>query len=286
MMKKALAALLFALPLFAQKAVETNIQQISDRRTSGSFKQLHIVLELPKIKSSEVAASRVLVSEAVDDAGQSLVDTERGQPELETNHMATMMSGEESTRPVTVSMTLASPARTSTKLKAVRGEIELFMPSKDANSIADIPKFMSLTGKALSHKALKANGVEITLLSAAQIEAEKKKLAEAKRKESAQSGWEGPDLEGLVKSFFESLFQVQESELLARVKDPNKRIQEIAYIDAAGETKRVMMRDDEGLTVLSSWSEKPAPDWKLRVSMKTPKNLVRHSFALSDVALP
>src|SRR5687768_6399714 len=149
MIKQTLALVLLALPLFAQKAVEAEVKQIHDRRTSGSFKQLQLMLELPKIKSSDVAASRVLVSRAVDDAGQSLIDTERGAPELETNHSGTMFGGEDPPRPVTVSVTLASPPRTSTKVKELRGEIELFMPSKDANSVAEIPKFMSLTGKAL-----------------------------------------------------------------------------------------------------------------------------------------
>jgi len=33
-------------------------------------------------------------------------------------------------------------------------------------------------------------------------------------------------------------------------------------------------------------SGKPQPDWKLRVQMKTAKNVVRMPFALKDVTLP
>ena len=110
--------------------------------------------------------------------------------------------------------------------------------------------------------------------------------AEAKKKEYAELGYSGEDLANAVKSFVESLFGVEESELLARIKDPNKRIQQITYVDAGGEAKPVMMREEEGLIYLSTWAGKPQADWKMRVSMKTSKNVVRYAFALSDVPLP
>lgn len=287
-MNKTLAALtllLLSAPLFAQskaKPVDVTVHQVNDRRTSGSFSQLSITLELPKIASADVAASRVLVASAVDDAGANLVDTESSEPELETNARLGMPNQP----PATVSLTLKNPARASAAVKDVRGEIELYMPSKDPNSVAEVAKFVTMTGKPLAHKALKANGVEITLLTPAQLEAERKRLGDAKRKSLAESGWEGPDLESYVSSFLESLLRVEESELVARIKDPSKRIQEVSYVDAGGEVKRVFMRDDEGLTILTIWGEKPQPDWKLRVSMKTSRNVVRYAFALANVPLP
>lgn len=283
---RTLAALFFSMSALAQTKLETTIKQINDRRTSGSFSQLSITLELPKVKSADVAASRVIVSSAVDDSGRSLVDAEGREPELETNQRS-MMGGEDAAMPATVSVTLKNPDRKATKVKEVRGEIELFMPSKDANSVAEIPKFVSTSGKPLNHRALKANGVEIALLTPAQVEAERKRLGDAKRKEYKDSGWEGEDLESVITSFLESLLRVEESDLLVRIKDPNKRIQSINYIDAAGESKYVSVRTTDGdLTYFSTWGEKPQPDWKLRISMRTPKNLVRHAFAVTDVPLP
>jgi hypothetical protein len=38
--------------------------------------------------------------------------------------------------------------------------------------------------------------------------------------------------------------------------------------------------------LLSSWGDKPQADWGLRISMKTPKNLVKQAFTLTNVALP
>lgn len=289
-MKKAIAiALLLLFSVFtsvvasAQQKIDVAVKQVNDRRSAGFFAQLGISLELSKIKSSEVAASRVLISSATDETGRDLIDREAQEPKLEPNQR---LVGGMGAQPAQVSVTLKNPERRATKVKEVRGEIELFMPAKDPNSIAEIPKFMTMSGKALTHKALKANGVEISMLSQAQVDAEKKRRADAKRKEYAELGYDAESLENMLTSFLESLLQVEESELLVRIKDPNNRIQQINYVDAAGEVKHVSMRDDEGLMRLSTWEGKPGADWKLRVSMKTPKNTARYAFAVDDVPLP
>ncbi len=286
-----IALALFATSVFAQpKAtpVEVSIKQVNDRRTSGSFSQLTISLDLPKISSRDVEASRVLIAAATDDSGRSLVDPEAGEPQLDPNFRGSLTGRDDKVPPpASVNVTLKNPDRKAKTVKEVRGEIELYMPGKDPNSVAEIAKFMSTSGKPMSHKALKANGVEISLVSPAQLAAERKRLSDIKRKEYIDGGWQpGEDLDSMVKSYSESLLTVDDSDVLVRIKDPNGRIQDLAYIDTAGETKRISNRTDEGFTYLTTWGEEPTPDWKLKVSMKTPKNLVRYSFALKDVALP
>lgn len=289
-MKKTLflAFLASSFAALAQKPVDVTVQQVNDRRTNGSFAELTISLQLPKVLSSQVASSRVLVKSAVDDTGQSLIKPDMQPPELEANMSGSMRRAGAEDGPVSVSMTLANPSRKAVRVGEVRGEIELFMPSKDPNSVAEVAKFASFSGKTLSHKALKANGVEITLVSEAQIAAEKKRIGDAKRKEYKEAGIEdGEDLESMVKSVLEYTLNFEPSDVPVRVKDPNKRIQEIAYVDAAGEVKQVMLGDaGEGMQKLAIWGDAPQPDWKLRVSLKTPKNLVRHTFTLKNVALP
>jgi hypothetical protein len=283
------ALLLVSPSLFAQpkpKPGDVVINQVNDRRTNGHFAQLTISLELPGVKASDLAAFRVLVTTAVDDSGKSLVDAGAGEPRLEPTGRMGMMHDDGSSPPASVSITLMNPERKASKVKEIRGDIELYMPSKDPNSIAEIPKFLSFSGKPLPAKALAANGVEIAIVSPTQLAAEKKKRGDTKRAEGKAAGLEGDDLDSYVKSYLESLLTVEDDVVLVRVKDPNKRIQQLSYITAAGETKQVQSQDDEGFTKLSSWGEKAQPDWKLRVSMTTPKNLVRQSFVLSDVPLP
>lgn len=280
-----LLALLCALPLAAQAKIDTIVDQINDRRTGGSFSQLSIMLKLPKIQTGDVAASRVLVGFAVDDLGISLIDSKAEEPQLEMNARA-MYGGADKTEPATVTVNLKNPSRKATIVKQVSGDIELYMPSKDPNSVAEFPKFASLAGKTLSHKALKANGVEIAAISAAQIAAEKKKIEEAKRKELKDSGYDDETMKSVLESTMEYTLRFEEGETILKIKDPQKRIHDVVFVDGAGEEKRVSMSDNEGYTVLSLWGEKPQPDWKLRVSLKTAKNIVRYPFALSNIALP
>jgi hypothetical protein len=272
-------ALVFATSLLAQPVVK----QVNDRRTNGSFSALSITVELPNIKSKDVAASRVLVSNAVDDSGKNLIDTEAGEPQLQPNSRALYS---DDPGPASVSVDLKNPARKSTTLKSVSGQIELFMPSKDPNSVAEIPKFTSFSGKTLSHKALKANSVEIALVSEAQLEAERKRLTEAKTKELKDSGYDDETLKSVLSSYTDYLLKFDEGDVVLRVKDDGKHIQDIAYVDAKGEVKRASINDKDGYTVLSTWGEKPEADWKLRVNMKTAKNIVRVPFSLSNVPLP
>ncbi|HJQ35684.1 MAG TPA: hypothetical protein VKB93_00965 [Thermoanaerobaculia bacterium] len=280
-----IGALLCAAPLLAQPKIDTVVDQINDRRTGGSFSQLSIMLKLPKIQTGEVAASRVLVSFAVDDLGISLIDSKAEEPQLEMNSRA-MYAGADKTEPATVTVNLKNPSRKATIVKQVTGDIELYMPSKDPNSVAEFPKFASLSGKTLTHKALKANGVEIAAISTAQIAAEKKKIEEAKRKELKEQGYEDETIKSVLDSQMEYTLRFEEGETVLKVKDPQKRIHDVVFVDGAGEEKRVSMSDNEGYTVLSLWGEKPQPDWKLRISLKTAKNIVRYPFALSNLALP
>ncbi|MGZ5425986.1 MAG: hypothetical protein ACXWE1_02165, partial [Thermoanaerobaculia bacterium] len=96
----------------------------------------------------------------------------------------------------------------------------------------------------------------------------------------------GESLEDAVKSFLEMLVAPEEGEIVARVKDPKKRIQGYSYVTPSGELKRIVGMDHDGFTVFSSWSGKPQPDWSLKIELRTPEALVRHTFTLADVKLP
>jgi hypothetical protein len=285
------ARLLFAITLLAvnatihaQQNLDVVVKRVNDRRTSGQFfAQLVITLELPGVKTSEMAASRVIVASAMDDTGRDLIDHEAGEPMLDTNQLMNM---QDKAAPAQVSATLKNPDRKAGSVKEVRGEIELFMPAKDPNSLADLAKFVPQSGKPLTHKALKANGVEITVLTPAQIDAERKRRLDAKKKEYADYSYDAETLKSVLDSFTESNLVLEENEIVARVKDPNQRIQDMTYLDAAGQPQHVSVRDDEGVTRLSTWVGKPQPDWKLRVTMRTPKNTSRFPFVLKNVTLP
>ncbi|HVT04706.1 MAG TPA: hypothetical protein VHL58_15190 [Thermoanaerobaculia bacterium] len=268
------------------KSLQVNVSQVNDRRSSGSFSQLSIFLELPTVLSTDLAASRVILKAAEDDKGKNLLDTSAGEPRLETNRQGSFGPDDKKVSPASVSFELKNPDRQATRVKEIRGEVELFMPAKDANSVALIPKFLSSSGKSLSHKALKANGVEIAIVSKAQLDAERKKVGDKRREEAKAQGSEGEDLESAVTNAMENFFTPDAGDVVLKVKDPNHHIQDISFIDKGGEVKPGNAHDVEGWTIVSRYGEPPAADWGLRISMQTEKNILRYPFVLTDVPLP
>ncbi|HUF18288.1 MAG TPA: hypothetical protein VMS12_09630 [Thermoanaerobaculia bacterium] len=268
----------------APEPVEMTVRQVNDRRGGQFFERMSLVVELPRIAAKDVAAARVLLSSASDDTGKSLIGDDRDEPPLESPRgIGWDGEGEE---PTVLSFNLGTPARAASSVKEVRGEVELYMPSKDPNSVALIPKFLASRGKALTHKSLKSNGVEISLVSEQQYEAEKKRLGEAKRKEMLADGYPEDSIASILESFFEYFPVPDANDVVVRIKDPKNVLQEIAYVDSSGETRRVSMREDEGFTFLSSWEGPPEENFALRVSMKTAKTMMKYPFVLTNVALP
>lgn len=259
--------------------------QVNDRRSSGSFAGLMLHVVLPDVPEKDVFGTRVVPKTATDDLGQSLVKPDSVPEHLMPTATAAGFARREATpSPLRVSFDLASPARNASSVKEVAGEIELYLPGKDPNAIASIPKAMAGRGKPIAHAALRANGVEITLLSPAQVEAEKKRLAAVKRAEAKKDGLLGEMLEQVVEGFVSMLFSGG-SEMYAKVKDPKKRLHELAFVKPDGEVQRVMTREEHGLTILNLWGEPPA-DASLRVTLLTPASRARYTFTLRDVPLP
>lgn len=280
-----IAAILFAQPS-ANSPGQVTVRAVNDRRATNGFARLSVTVELPAFRAWDVASSRVLIKSAVDDAGTNLVSSSE-EPKLEMNQRQEFQKGEPTAPPMVQTIELKNPPRSAKTLKELRGEIELYMPSRDPNGVANVGKFLSQSGKPLSDRALKANGVGIAVISKAQFETMKKAAADKRRAEAKAEGREGEDLDRAVSDFLEyDYLSPEEGDVLLKVTDPNKRIESISYVDKGGEVKRVNMQEKSGIMVLSTWGDKPQPDWTMRVNLRTSKTLVRYPFALTDVALP
>lgn len=257
--------------------------QVNDRR-GESFAKLSITADLPVVKQAVVAASRVLVRRAVDDTGRDLMPEE--QKELESSSGAMFGRRSDEPAPARITIELKNPARAAHSVSEIAGEIELYMPSNDPKSVTLIKSFLSKPGKAITNAGLKSNGIEIIPYDSAQFDAEKKRLAEKKRKEAVKDGMSGEFLESFVENFLDLFLTPSEGDVILKVTDPNKKIQEIVLLDPSGEVKRGSSYERDGMTVLSTWGETPGPDWSLRIGLKTQKSFVRYSFAMKDVPLP
>jgi hypothetical protein len=228
------------------------VVQVNDRRSSGHFASAMVHVTLPGVNAKDVAAKKIVATKAVDDTGKDLLEgamqDTKMSPTANAMGLGMKMGEKDDDGPpgLPLTLTLGAPARGASAIRELTGEIELYMPSKDPNSSVKVEKFLGQLGKALKSPALAANGVEITLVK----------------------------------------LTPEEGELVVKVKDPGKRVQDFWYVNPAGEPQRVMASEREGATVLSSWSGKPQADWALKIDLKSPKALVRHTFTLADVALP
>lgn len=261
---------------------------VQDRRTDGSFPRCTLGIELPDVPAVDAKAARVVVTKAVDDLGTDLVREDAAEARLEPTQRGQFGAPEGKPSPPTlVFAELKNPPRKAKRLVEVAGEIELFIPSRDPNGEATLPNFLSLAGKPAAHPALKANGVEIELLSGEQLAAERKKAVEAERTKLKKDGYTDEEsIREMAESALWSFPKGDESEVVLRVKDPKNAIQEVKAFDAEGSPVFVGKSDEAGLTVLKFWNETPKADWSLKVEMRSEKSLVRHTFAFRDVPLP
>ncbi len=274
-------------PLASVPVARVSVGQVRDRRSDESpFKGLEINFELPEIPAADVAAVRTTVTTAVDDTGRNLSPDDAGKGSFQPTQMGRFGGAPEKGEPARLTLQLKNPARKASRVASVTGEIELYMPVKDPSSVATLPKFMAQPGRPLVDPALKANGVEITVMGKDQLDAEKKRQIDKLRQDAKKKKIAADTLEETVAEFSSEFLKPDEGDVVVRLKAPEGRIQEMAYVDGSGEEKRVSMSEKQGFTVLSTWGEKPGPDWSLRVRMMTPKTLARYAFALKDVALP
>ena len=270
------------------KATPANarIAQLQDRRSSGHFARCTLGIELPDIPAVEAKAARVVVKKAVDDLGTDLVPEDAAEARLEETQRG--MFAKPGDKTVTIVFAeMKNPPRAAKALKEVSGEIELFVPSRDPNGEARIEKFLALSGKAATHPALRANGVEISFVSKAQLDAERKKAEEAEAAKLKKEGYDDADsIKSMVENALYSFPKGEEREVILKVKDPKKAIQEIKAFNGSGE--RVFGTDSEesGFRVLTFWNDPPQADWTLSVQMRSDSSLVRHTFAFRDVPLP
>ena len=264
------------------------IASLQDRRSSGSFARFTLALELPDFPAHEVTAARVVVTKAVDDLGTSLLPDAAAGSRLEPTQRGQL--GRPEGRPAPPALVFAemkNPPRKAKVLKEVAGEIELFVPSRDPNGEATLPEFLALAGQPVANPALKANGVELAILSKAQLAGERKKAEDAARAKLKKEGHTDADsIREMVESELYSFPKGEEGEVVLRVKDPRKAIQDIKAFDGEGNPVFAGKSESAGLTSLAFWNEKPKPDWTLKVQMQSEKSLVRFTFAFRDLPIP
>jgi hypothetical protein len=280
-------ALALATAAFGQSGVKVEVDDLADNRVSGEMMQgsLDLRLKVNGTGLEKAVAARVIVKEAKDDRGTVLTKKDASPPDF---------MGREYNNG-TVMMTLASPARSASKVK-IKGSVELYVPSRDPNASVTIEKGLAKLDAPLSSKSLKALGIEITPLSPARYKAMREsakltdeKIAEIRAKGKA-AGAPEKEIEmviGLAKAFEGLDSEPREGSIFLSGKESAfKRVFRIEVLGADGKPIDVPERststrgeDDTLMTLVPR--EPPPANAAVQLQLLTDKSTMSFPFELS-----
>jgi len=274
----------------AQSGVKVELDEVTDNRvTAGAWSgslELRVKLQGGAVLEKANAA-RILIKEARDDRGTLLSDGSKPPDFMPREYN----SG-------TLQVSVGSPARAASSVK-IKGTVELFVPTRDPNSIVKIDKALSKLDAPLSSKALKAAKVTITPLSPAGYAASKKanqldekKIAEI-RAEGKKQGVAEAEIEMAIElaKAFENLDGdlPENAVILSGTKSDFDRIFRVEILGADGKPINTGSRSTstrgESTVMTIQPSEPPPPNATLEIYLLTDKSRVSSPFEL-NITLP
>lgn len=284
-----------ALAMHAQTGVGIEVDEVVDNRFStvgaGALQlqgSLELRVNLTGKGLDKAVAARVIVTEAKDDKGNSLVGKSPRVPDFTGREYN---SG-------TLQVSVGQPSREASTVR-LKGTIELYVPSRDPGANVKIENALAKLDVPLSHKALKAAKIEITPLSKAGYEklvAARKVTPEDIEKIKAQAKKEGATDEELemVLGLAQALDTLQEpftegSVAFSGEKSDFDRIYRVEILGADGAPVNVPSRGTstrgEASIMTLQPSEPPPASAVLHLMLLTDKSRVSFPFDLK-VELP
>jgi hypothetical protein len=250
---------------------------------------LELRVKLTGNNLDKAAAARVIVKEAKDDKGNSLVGEKAEVPDFMSRDYN---SG-------TLQLRVNQPARAARTVR-LKGTVELYVPTRDPAANVKIEKALVKLDTPLSHKTLKTAKLEITPLSkegyAAAARARKitEKDIEELREEGKKQGADPKEIELVIEmaKAFEGLGEETPSEnaiIFSGRKADFDRIYRVELLGSDGSpihigNRGVSTRGESSLMTLNP-SEAPPADAVLQLMLLTDKSKMSFPFDLK-VELP
>jgi hypothetical protein len=286
--------LLSAVAVHGQSNIVVELDKVTDNRVSmmdpEGFQMaggLELRVKLAGNGLDKAAAARVLIKEAKDDKGNSLL--KKGDP-------PDFMSREYNSG--TLQVGVGQPARSASTVR-IKGTVELYVPTRDPNANVKIEKALSKLDAPWSSKALKTAKLEITPLSREGYMAAQKarkiteKDIEQMRAEGKKQGASEKEIEMVIG--LAQAFDGMDGELapgaviLSGKKSDFDRILRVDILGADGTPmnvsgRSVSSRGDAALMTLSP-SEPPPDNATVQLMLITDKSRMSFPFDLK-VELP
>jgi len=268
-------------PVVYANGIRVSVSEVKDSRTTGQFfAEMELKMKVMGDIISDAKGLKLKITKAVDETDRNLIKSEPDKTEF-TN------PDEYNPGQAEVTVKLKNPARKASVIKEIDGEVILFVPKNDPDSIATINNFMTKTGKVLSDSPLKASGVEATVLTKAQYEQFKAARAkEVKEKEGELVKEFGAAVVQAFSSLLGGMMEIGENSVILQIKDPESKVVAIEFADKSGKgIRNIGSMKMGGVTVFEF--EKPMPqDAQMTLFMITPKSLITTPVRLTDIALP
>lgn len=255
------------------------VTEVKDSRTTGQFfNDLQIKLKL--IGDDVVGAKgiRTVITNAVDDTGRNLLKDESAE-----SKSPKFQSLQDSGSGPEVELKLKNPARRSSVVKELSGEVQLFMPLRDPSATVLLTNFRKLA-KPVTDPALAKAGIQLTVLSKKEYET----LAKQKEQQAAQEAEKqmGQAMLQAFRGMLGAFFQVGENDVILQITDPEEKLINAEVVNANGaviQTASTTNADD--IRVMGF--EQPLPaDARLRIFLRTQKSIKVVPLKLIDIALP
>ncbi|MDP8213660.1 MAG: hypothetical protein P9M10_00550 [Candidatus Euphemobacter frigidus] len=261
--------------------IRFNVSEVKDTRTTGHFfASLDIKLNVIGDLIEDARGIQLKVSKAEDNLGKSLLKSKKGIFEKGFSKIDTPESGK-----AEITIKLKNPSRRATHVKELNGELELFVPKNDPDSVVIINDFMEKMGKPFSSPILKKAQIEITALTKKEYEALKQK---GKEKAVSQEGFEnlGESFAKAFSSLFGGFTSIDENSIIVNIVDPEARIVSVEFFGDDGKKLPTSGTMTMGNIHVYNFRDKLPDKAKLRIYIMTDKSLLKMPLLLKDIALP
>jgi hypothetical protein len=260
--------------------VRASVGEITDNRTTGAF-NAECKVELKFTGDPAADAARVLqvrVTKAVDELGRDIT------PKADDDSSGFGNSGS-SASTLRAEVKLRNPSRNATVIKSIEGEVELFNPTPANGGVLIIKDILKHPAEPVDDPTLKKFDIQLMYLTKESYEAKKKEI-EAQEKSNTGNPI-GDAFAELFKGMFSGMMSSDsKNSVKLYVKDPQKRVVDVEFQDAAGKT----LKHRGGWTTTGMRSQDfdapPPPDTRIKISLATPEATRSYPFKVENIPLP
>ncbi len=162
-----------------------------------------------------------------------------------------------------------------------------FNPTEANGGLLTIKDILKHPAEPVHNALLASNGIELLYLTREAYEAKKQELeAQQKAGTDAASQKMGEAFSGMFRGMFGGMMSDSKNSIQLYIKDPQKRVMDLKFVDAQGHSLKSGNRWSAGEFSTTGFDAPPPPDTRLVVQLATPEAVRSYPFKVENVPLP